>query len=205
MGVIDKQYQKSSIGQTKISRDGGIAIQITRERDSGNILVTTGFTVCNRRQTSEGSQVHDSPISECGSPDRQQTSEWSQDHDSPISECRSPDRQHTSDGGPQSDIGDPEGSPASPISECEPPDGGWGWAIAGGSLIFHILLEGFSRSLGLLFKTTLRVFDGTNAQTAVHQSLFNTLRMVLGKYFIVMFKRTYMTLCIVIYMPFLSE
>ena len=180
MGVIDKEYQKSSIGQTKLSRDGGIAIQITRERDSGDTLFTTGFTVCNRQQTSEGSQVHDSPISACGPLDRQQTS----------------------DGRPQSDIGDQEGSPASPISECEPPDGGWGWAIAGGSLICHILLEGFSRSLGILFKTTLRVFDGTNAQTAVHQSLFNTLRMVLGEYLIVMFKRTYMTLCIVIYVIF---
>ena len=61
------------------------------------------------------------------------------------------------------------------------PDGGWGWAVVVGSFLCHTLLEGFSRSLGVLFQTTLRMFKGTNAETAVHQSLFNTLRLGLGE------------------------
>ena len=158
--VVDEQYEKSITEPTKTPRD---VIPSTRETNNGENLVTTRFSVCNRQQISQGSQVRDSPMSECGPPD----------------------------GGPHSDISESEGSLSSPISECVPPDGGWGWSIAAGSLLCHILLEGFSRSLGILFKTTLRVFGGTNAQTAVHQSLFNTLRMVLGKYITVMLKMTY--------------
>ena len=73
-----------------------------------------------------------------------------------------------------------EGSSPESAGDTPPPDGGWGWAVVAGSFLCHTLLEGFSRSLGVLFQATLRMFNGTNAETAVHQSLFNTLRMVLG-------------------------
>ena len=82
----------------------------------------------------------------------------------------------------QSDSGaDRADDRVAPPADSGPPDGGWGWVVVVGCLVCHTLLEGFSRSLGVLFQATLRVFDGTNAQTAVHQSLFNTLRMVLGE------------------------
>ena len=88
---------------------------------------------------------------------------------------------------PESSVSDPCLHSASPTRSSalsfsdRPPDGGWGWVIVAAALACHTLLEGFPRALGVLFQPTIRVFGGNNAETAVHQSIFNTLRMVLGK------------------------
>jgi len=64
----------------------------------------------------------------------------------------------------------------------QPLDGKWGWMIVLGASLGHFFLVGLARTLGVFFVYWKEDFQGTAAATAWVQSLFNTVRMVIGKY-----------------------
>ena len=61
------------------------------------------------------------------------------------------------------------------------PDGGWGWMVVLGSFVGHFFLEGVCRSMGIIFVALLQRYGGSATATALPMSLYNTLRMVLGR------------------------
>ena len=66
-------------------------------------------------------------------------------------------------------------------SKYQPLDGQWGWMIVLGASLGHFFLVGLARTMGVFFVYWVDRFEGTAAATAWVQSLFNTVRMVIGK------------------------
>ena len=63
-----------------------------------------------------------------------------------------------------------------------PPDGGWGWMVVLGSAIAHFFVVGLGRSFGVFYVDLMEIYDKSAFQTAMVVGLFNTLRMVFGKW-----------------------
>lgn len=60
------------------------------------------------------------------------------------------------------------------------PDGGWGWLVALGSFMAHVLAGGFDRSGGVFYLRLLDRFGGSSAATAWAFALFSSFRVLFG-------------------------
>jgi MFS family permease len=63
---------------------------------------------------------------------------------------------------------------------ADPPDGGWGWAVVAASFTAHLIADGISASVGILYAELLDVFGGTKAETAWVGSLFLSMPALCG-------------------------
>ena len=62
------------------------------------------------------------------------------------------------------------------------PDGGWGWMCVIGSMLMHSLVDGYTRSYGLIYVQLQNRFDSSAALTAVVGSACIAVRMCGSEY-----------------------